>query len=59
VNIVTPNAFPFGLRCMMCDKRIPNGEPYVSVPNGMVGEDFVSDLVCTDCADVAFTQKRD
>jgi hypothetical protein len=51
MNVVTEQGFPHGLRCIRCDERIPVGDTYVSVPNGMAGDAFVSELVCHGCAD--------
>lgn len=47
--VVEPEEFPFGLRCMDCDRQISTGALYSERLSGVSGESFVVELVCVEC----------
>lgn len=47
--VVAANEFPHGLRCMDCDRELPEGTRYTERLSGVSGESFVVELVCLAC----------
>lgn len=50
VLIVTPGAWPYGLRCLDCDARLTEGTAYSKRLVGFNGESPVVEIVCVHCA---------
>jgi hypothetical protein len=47
--VVRGSDWPHGLRCMECDRVLPDGSIYGEQLVGLVGETPVTEVVCADC----------
>ncbi len=48
-GLVRSREWPHGLRCMACDRELPEGDRYTERALGMMADALLVEIVCVPC----------